>query len=125
MAYIYSAPDLIHTAENGTTTQFQFHKYGEVVLGLTGDAVTAYEANFSPILSALQALVDAGTLVIDLSPAGSVTKATTYTFTTNPVPDEDWFDTKVLDGSTSEEFWNVIAGDPAITVPTRVWLDRS
>ncbi len=90
MAYVYIANDLIYTHANTVTTQFEPKDYGSVK-GLTGSDLTTTNAKFAAFDTAMQPLIDAGTLVVENSPADAEVKYQKYTFTTTPPPAETYF----------------------------------
>jgi hypothetical protein len=123
MAYVYIANDLIYTHANTVTTQFHCEDYGSVK-GLTGSDLTTMNAKFAAFFTAFQPLIDAGTLVIQDSPDGVALSYKTFTFTTDPVPSEDWFN-DLYDDADVKDVVDEIKADENVTWTTKEWIDRS
>ena len=123
MAYVYIANDLIYTHANTVTTQFEPKDYGSVK-GLTGSDLTTTNAKFAAFDTAMQPLIDAGTLVVENSPADAEVKYQKYTFTTTPPPAETYFD-DILDDADAAAVDQEMHDDSNVTWTTRSWFDRS
>ena len=124
MAYVYIANHLIYTNADGTTTQFDCKDYGSVK-GLTGSDLTTTNAKFAAFDTVMQPLIDAGTLVVENSPADAEVKYQKYTFTTTPPPAETYFDDIVGDDADAAAVIDEIQADSNVTWTTRSWVDRS
>ena len=124
MAYILIANDLIYTHDDATTTQFECRDYG-TVKGLTGSDLSTMNARFGAYDTAMQPLIDAGTLVVEDSPADSEVSYKKYTFTTDPVPSEDWFADIVANDADAQSVNDEMQADANVTWTTRSWTDRT
>jgi len=124
MAYVYIANHLIYTHANAVTTQFDCKDYG-TVKGLTGSDLTTTNAKFAAFDTVMQPLIDAGTLVVENSPADSEVQYQKYTFTTTPPPAENWFDAIVDDNADATAVFEEMHDDSNVTWTTRSWFDRS
>ena len=124
MAYVYIANHLIYTHANTVTTQFECRDYGSVK-GLTGSDLTTTNAKFAAFDTVMQPLIDAGTLVVENSPADAEVKYQKYTFTTTPPPAETYFDDIVGDDADAAAVIDEIQADSNVTWTTRSWVDRS
>lgn len=124
MAYVYIANHLIYTNADGTTTQFDCKDYGSVK-GLTGSDLTTTNAKFAAFDTVMQPLIDAGTLVVENSPADAEVKYQKYTFTTTPPPAETWFDEIVDDSADATAIFDEMHNDANVTWTTRSWSDRT
>ena len=124
MAYVYIANDLIYTHANTVTTQFECKDYGSAK-GLTGSDLTTTNAKFAAFDTAMQPLIDAGTLVVENNPADSAVSYKKYTFTTDPVPAETWFDDIPENNADAGAVLAEILADDNVTWTTRSWVDRT
>jgi len=124
MAYVYIANDLIYTHANTVTTQFECKDYGSAK-GLTGSDLTTTNAKFAAFDTAIQPLIDAGTLVVENNPADSAVSYKKYTFTTDPVPAETWFDDIPENNADAGAVLDEILADDNVTWTTRSWVDRT
>tara|TARA_S200002703_G_scaffold109882_1_gene95596 strand:+ start:1922 stop:2296 length:375 start_codon:yes stop_codon:yes gene_type:complete len=124
MAYVYIANDLIYTHANTVTAQFECKDYGSAK-GLTGSDLTTMNAKFDAYDTAMQPLIDAGTLVVESSPADSAVSYKKYTFTTDPVPAETWFEDIAENNADARAAMDEILDDSNVTLTTRSWVDRS
>ena len=124
MAYVYIANHLIYTHANAVTTQFECRDYGSAK-GLTGSDLTTMNAKFDAYDTAMQPLIDAGTLVVESSPADSAVSYKKYTFTTDPAPAETWFSDIVDNNADAEAVNEEMNADSNVTWTTRSWVDRS
>jgi len=124
MAYVYIANDLIYTHANTVTTQFDCKDYGSVK-GLTGSDLTTTNAKFDAFDTAFQPLIDAGTLVIQDSPDGVALSYKTFTFTTDPVTVDTYFNDIYDNNAEVKEVVDEIQADDNVTWTTREWIDRS
>ena len=124
MAYVYIANDLIYTHANTVTTQFDCKDYGSVK-GLTGSDLTTTNAKFAAFDTAMQPLIDAGTLVVENSPADSAVSYKKYTFTTTPPPAETYFDDIPENNADAGAVLDEILADANVTWTTRSWVDRT
>jgi len=124
MAYIFIANDLIYTHANTVTTQFECRDYGSVK-GLTDSDLTTMNARFGAYDTVMQPLIDAGTLVVESSPADSEVSYKKYTFTTDPVPSEDWFEDIMANDADALSVNDEMQDDANVTWTTRFWTDRT
>ena len=124
MAYVYIANDLIYTHANTVTTQFECKDYGSAK-GLTGSDLTTTNAKFAAFDTVMQPLIDAGTLVVENSPADSAVSYKKYTFTTDPVTVETYFNDIYDNNAEVKEVVDEILADGNVTWTTRSWIDRS
>jgi hypothetical protein len=124
MAYVYIANHLIYTNADGTTTQFDCKDYG-TVKGLSGSDLTTTNAKFDAFETVMQPLIDAGTLVVENSPADAEVIYQKYTFTTTPPPAETWFDEIVDDSADASAIFDEMHNDANVTWTARFWSDRT
>lgn len=123
MAYVYIANHVIYTHANTATTQFDCKDYGSVK-GLSGSDLTTTNAKFAAFETVMQPLIDAGTLVVENSPADTEVKYQKYTFTTTPPPAETYFD-DILDDADAADVIAEMHDDSNITWTARFWSDRT
>jgi len=120
MAYVYCANKDLYKNSDGDLVPIVPEEYGTLA-GLTGTALSDFNAGMQVMIDIIQARIDAGTLTV--TDGTGDTPCRMYTFTDTP---EETFFTDIVDNNElCEAAYNTMEADPNFCKVLKYWADRT